>query len=110
MGAKAAAAIIMLLFVAALLLAGVFAAAFAIDAALTPSLGIAGAAALTAFILLILPVGWSLITLMRRPPPSPFGEGAIMALVGAFLKETPLLALLGAGLAGLAGTLLKRKK
>lgn len=111
MRAKAVAAIIMLLFLSSLLMAGTFAAAFAIDVALTPSLGTAGAAGLTAFILLILPLGWAIISLIRRPPPSHLlSETAIATVLASLAKEMPVIALVGAALIGAAGAFFKRKK
>lgn len=104
MVAKAASAIIGLIFLASLVFVGVICAAFAIDQALTNLTGVAGAAALTALIFLAGPVIALLVFALRRPR-----ESALMQLLSSFSRSSPLVAILGAGALGLAEALLKKK-
>jgi hypothetical protein len=105
MVARAAAAIIGLIFLASLVFVGVVCAAFAIDAALTNIAGVSGAAAITALIFLAGPVIALLVFALRRPR-----ESALMQLLSTFSRSSPLVAILGAGALGLAESLLKKKK
>lgn len=103
MVARAAAAIIALLFLSSLIFVGVVAAAFSIDDALTAMMGPAGAAAITALIFLAVPVIALLIFALRRPR-----ESVLMSLLAS--GTSPLAAILGAGALGLAETFLRKRR
>ncbi|MGN6148416.1 MAG: hypothetical protein ACTHPD_07755 [Rhizomicrobium sp.] len=103
MVAKVAAALLGLLFLASLIFIGVVCAAFAIDQAFTNVAGVAGAAAITAILLLAGPVIALLIFAVRRPRESPF-----ISLLSS--GSSPLAAILGAGALGLAEVFIKRTR
>jgi hypothetical protein len=110
---RAAAGVVALLIVMAVIFTGVVYMGTAIDAALVNSLGVPGAAALTAFILLIVPLIWCLSILLRKPAKPParaLGEEAIGLLLGALAKDTSLVALAGAGLFGLIEAFFKSRR
>jgi hypothetical protein len=103
MVARAAAALLGLLFLASLIFVGVVLAAFAIDSALVNVVGVAGAAAITALLFLAGPVLALLIFSMRRPR-----ESLFMSMLSS--GTSPLAAILGAGALGLAEAFLKKKR
>jgi len=103
MVARAAAALLGLLFLASLIFVGVVLAAFAIDNALVNVAGVAGAAAITALLFLAGPVLALLIFAMRRPR-----ESLFMSMLSS--GTSPLAAILGAGALGLAEAFLKKKR
>lgn len=103
MVARAAAALLGLLFLASLIFVGVVCAAFAIDSALVNVAGVAGAAAITALLFLAGPVLALLIFAMRRPR-----ESLFMSMLSS--GTSPLAAILGAGALGLAEAFLKKKR
>jgi hypothetical protein len=103
MVARAAAALLGLLFLASLIFVGVVCAAFAIDSALVNVVGVAGAAAITALLFLAGPVLALLIFAMRRPR-----ESLLMSMLSS--GTSPLAAILGAGALGLAEAFLKKKR
>lgn len=103
MVARAAAALLGLLFLASLIFVGVVCAAFAIDSALVNVVGMAGAAAITALLFLAGPVLALLIFAMRRPR-----ESLFMSMLSS--GTSPLAAILGAGALGLAEAFLKKKR
>jgi hypothetical protein len=110
---RAAAGAVALLMAIAVVCTGVGYLGIAIDTALAKPLGVPGAAALTAFILLIGPLIWCLSVLLRKPPKPPvraFGEEALGLLMGAFLKDTSIVAMVGAGLFGLAEAYFKSRR
>jgi hypothetical protein len=84
----------------------------ALASALTVSLGVAGAYALSGGILLLPVLLWGLVKSMSRPsrPPPPPPSGILAALVAAIAKETPWIAILGAGLASAVEMFLNRNK
>jgi hypothetical protein len=105
MGAKAAAAAVLALIGVALIFFGVGFLAYALASALTPSLGVAGGAAVTGAMFVVPPFIWAVIMLsLRRPKPKPViaANGLWMALFAAIAKETPWVAILGAGLVAAA--------
>jgi LPXTG-motif cell wall-anchored protein len=109
--AKAAAGIVLGIVVAAMILVGVCFAGFAIFSALETPVGVAGAAALTALILLIGPVLFVFIAALFRPRRRDFASDAFLAnLFGGIVRDRPLMAMLGAGLLGAAGIFLRRKR
>jgi hypothetical protein len=103
MVARAAAALLGLLFLASLIFVGVVLAAFSIDTALVNLVGVAGAAAITALLFLAGPVLALLIFAMRRPRESAFVTWLSSA-------PPPLAAILGAGALGVAEAFLKKKR
>jgi hypothetical protein len=111
---RAAAGAVALLMAIAVVCTGVVYLGFAIDAALTHALGVPGAAALTAFILLIGPLVWCFAVLLRKPAKPTaarvFGEEALGAVLGALVKDTSMIALVGAGLFGLVEAFFKSRR
>jgi hypothetical protein len=108
---------VVLLFGACLILAGLGFGGYAIMLALTPKVGPAGAAALTAAIMLVLPVAFLLWGRLRKPPlveraaaSSALGpDAAMLAVLARMSRDQPLMAIFGAGLIGAAGMLLKNR-
>jgi hypothetical protein len=103
MVARAAAALLGLLFLASLIFVGVVCAAFAIDSALVNAVGVAGAAAITALLFLAGPVIALIVFALRRPR-----ESALVTLLSS--ASSPLAAVLGAGALGLAEAVLRKKR
>ncbi|HEX4302085.1 MAG TPA: hypothetical protein VHZ78_04795 [Rhizomicrobium sp.] len=99
-----------------LVIFGVGYLAAALAAALTPSLGVAGAAAVTGGIFVGPVFVWAIIILLmsRTPAPKPAvslpSGGLWLALFGAIAKETPWIAILGAGAVALAEMFFLRGK
>jgi LPXTG-motif cell wall-anchored protein len=109
--ARTAAGAVAFLILAALTLVGVACAGLAIDFALAPAVGSAWAAALTAFIMLIAPVTIWIVLAVRGAESGPKeGEEALLRALAALAKGNPIMALLGAGLLGAAGVLLRRRR
>ena len=106
MGMKAAAGAVLALMGVAMIVIGVGFLAYAVAAALTPSLGVAGAAAVTGGIFVGPPFFWAIIMLALRRSPAPKSQfapsGLWMALFAAVAKETPWVAIVGAGLVAAA--------
>ena len=109
---RAASKILLLQLAACLSFFGVGALAFAIWTGLTPSLGEAWAAALTALILLIAPLTAALVLGIPRRKPKGLhgGEEAAAAMLTGIVKDRPFLLLLGAALLGAADAFFKRRK
>jgi hypothetical protein len=85
---------------------------FALAKSLTVLFGEAGAYAIAGGVLLLPPFFWALIKMAFRPakpPPTP-ASGVFAALIAAVAKETPWIAVAGAGLTGLIEMFLKRNK
>ncbi len=113
LGVKAAAAAVLALIGLALLFFGVGFLAYALATALAPSLGVAGGAAVTGAIFVVPPFFWAVIILsLRRPKPKPIvAPGSLwMALFAAIAKETPWVAIVGAGLVAAAEIFLSRNR
>jgi hypothetical protein len=106
MGIKAAAGAVLALIGVAMIVFGVGFLADAIATALAPSLGVAGGAAVTGAIFVGPPFFWAILmlALRRPPPPKPLiaPSGLWMALFAAIAKETPWVAIVGAGLVAAA--------
>ena len=84
----------------------------ALAGALTAALGVVGAYAVAGGVLLTPPLLWALITRLsqpRKPPPPPQSE-LTRVLLAAVAKETPWIAIIGAGLAAAANMFLNRNK
>lgn len=97
----------------ALIFFGVGFLAYALACALTPALGVAGGAAVTGAMFVVPPFIWAVIMLaLRRPAPKPIvPPGSLwMALFAAIAKETPWVAIVGAGLVAAAEIFLSRRK
>jgi hypothetical protein len=84
----------------------------ALAGVLTATLGVVGAYAAAGGILLLPPLLWALITRLSRPkkvPPVANNE-LTRVLLAAVAKETPWIAIVGAGLASAANLFLNRNK
>jgi hypothetical protein len=84
----------------------------ALASTLVVTLGVAGAHAVAGAILLLPPLIWAVIARPSRPrklPPQTNNE-LIRALLAAVAKETPWLAIVGAGVAGAVNMFLNRNK
>lgn len=85
----------------------------ALAAALAQALGIVGGYALAGTIFLLPPLAWAAFTQLSRPRRAPPQSGAgdlTRVLLAALAKETPWVAIVGAGLAGAANMFLNRNK
>jgi hypothetical protein len=74
--------------------------------------GVPGALAIAGGVLLLPPLFWAIGRLVfkpRKPPPAPT-SGIVTALLAAVAKETPWIAVIGAGIAGAADMFLNRNK
>jgi hypothetical protein len=111
--ARAAAAAVAFLVLAALVFTGVGYLAVAIDTALAAAFGPAGAAAFTAVVLLIAPCVWALTVVFRSPrkaPPRGLGSETVISILSTLVKDTPVLAIAGAGLFAAIETFLKGRR
>lgn len=109
MFARLGAGAVGLMFLAALIFAGVAAAALAIGLALAPAVGAVGAAALTALIFLLGPLIVAIILLAKSAARRSSEETLIRSL-SLLAKDAPLIAIAGAGILGLLEFLLRRRK
>jgi hypothetical protein len=84
----------------------------AIAAALVSALGVVGGYAVAGIVFLMPPLAWAIVTHMSRPKqaPPPANNELTRALLAAVAKETPWIAIIGAGLAGAANMFLNRNK
>jgi hypothetical protein len=84
----------------------------AIAAALVSALGAVGGYAVAGIVFLVPPLVWAIITHTSRPkaPPPAANNELTRALLAAVAKETPWIAIIGAGLAGVANMFLNRHK
>jgi len=109
--ARTAAGVVALLILGAITLVGVACAAAAIDLALAPAVGPAWAAAIAAFILLIVPVTlWIVLAIKGAGRAPKEGEEAILLAFASLAKNSPWMALIGAALYGAADVLIRRPK
>jgi hypothetical protein len=108
---------IVLLIGACLILAGLGFGGYAILLALTPRFGSAGAAGITAGLMLIWPLAFALWGRLRKPRliergaalAAPGPDAAMMAMLSRLARDQPLMAIFGAGLVGAAGMLLRNR-
>jgi len=108
--AKVAAQIVLVIMASAFIFIGVAFIAYAIAAALSPTIGVAGGFAVSGGILLVGPMFWVLVTLLRPAPKPPKPEpNSMMGILSAFVKDKPLLGIAAAVLVGAADMLLKRR-
>src|SRR5271154_3424701 len=101
LGAKA----VFLVIALALVFSGALMVPLAIAAALAPRVGEAWAYAIAGAILLVPPLLWAVAVSLMRPRrrKAPAGHMDVMrALFAAVAKETPWIAIIGAGVAGAA--------
>lgn len=84
--------------------------AFALAHALVSALGIAAAYAVAGGILLLIALVLLAILLRGRPRKPPAQNELTRVLLAAVAKETPWIAIIGAGLAGAANMFLNRNK
>ena len=85
----------------------------ALVSALVKLLGPVGGYALAGALLLLPPLLWALIVHLSRPkrvPAQTSGNQLTKVLLAAVAKETPWVAIIGAGLAGAANMFLNRNK
>ena len=86
----------------------------ALCTALVELLGVAGAYALVGALFLLPPLIWALVLMSgsRQPKPEPPNNSGQVAraLLAAVARETPWVAIVGAGLAGAAEMFLNRQK
>jgi len=104
----------------AILAAGAIAMAFfgigllgmALASALVALLGTVGGYAVAGAVLLVPPLLWALVIRLSRPrkPPPTANNELTRVLLAAVAKETPWIAIIGAGLAGVANMFLSRNK
>ncbi len=111
MFARTAAGAVALLILGAVTLVGVACAAIAIDLALTPPIGPAWAAAVTAVILLVAPVTlWIVLTIKGARGAPKEGEAAVLQALASLAKDNPMMALVGAAIYGAADVLIRRSR
>jgi hypothetical protein len=108
LGAKA----FLLMVGVALIFFGVGLIEFAAAAALKPSLGPVWGDVVAGAIFLFPPLIWALAVVSTRParPPASRLRPMMTALIAALARETPWVAILGAGLASAAELFLNRNK
>lgn len=85
----------------------------ALVSALVKALGPVGGYALSGAILLLPPLSWAISVHFGRPKKAPAQTGGnelTSVLLAAVAKETPWVAIIGAGLAGAANMFLNRNK
>jgi hypothetical protein len=86
----------------------------ALAAALVAWLGTVGGYAVAGLVFLTPPLIWAIVTHLSRPKKQPAQNGAASdltrVLLAAVAKETPWIAIVGAGLAGAANLFLNRNK
>jgi hypothetical protein len=86
----------------------------ALAAALVAWLGTVGGYAVAGMVFLVPPLIWAIVTHLSRPKKQPVQNGAAgdltRVLFAAVAKETPWIAIVGAGLVGAANLFLNRNK
>lgn len=106
MGARIAAAALLAVIGLTLIVFGVGFLAYAMATALAPSLGVAGGAAVTGAVFVVPPFLWAImmLALRRTPPPkATIAQNSLwLTLFAAIAKETPWIAIAGAGLVAAA--------
>jgi len=110
--ARLAAKAVMLAIAIAMAFFGVGLLGMALAGVLTAALGVVGAHAVAGAILLVPPLLWALITRLSQPkkPPPMANNELTRVLLAAVAKETPWIAIVGAGLASAANLFLNRNK
>lgn len=85
----------------------------ALASALVTALGVVGGYSLAGALLLLPPLVWAMIVHLSRPKKAPAqigGNELTKVLLAAVAKETPWIAIIGAGLVGAANMFLNRNK
>ena len=84
----------------------------ALASLLVKAVGPVGGYALSGVVLLVPPLVWAVVTHLSRPKkqPTPANNELTRVLLAAVAKETPWIAIIGAGLAGAANMFLNRNK
>jgi hypothetical protein len=85
----------------------------ALAAALVKALGTVGGYAVAGMVFLVPPLIWAVVTHLSRPrrtAAAPANNELTRVLLAAVAKETPWIAIIGAGLAGAANMFLNRNK
>ncbi|HWX89067.1 MAG TPA: hypothetical protein VNY75_02095 [Rhizomicrobium sp.] len=84
----------------------------ALAAALVAWLGTVGGYAVAGAVMLVPPLVWAAVTHLSQPrkPPPPVNNDLMRVLLAAVAKETPWIAIVGAGLAAAANMFLNRNK
>jgi hypothetical protein len=85
----------------------------ALASALVKLLGVVGGYSLAGAVLLLPPLLWAMVVQLSRPKKRPAQSGGnelTKVLLAAVAKETPWIAIIGAGLAGAANMFLNRNK
>jgi hypothetical protein len=85
----------------------------ALAAALVKALGTVGGYAVAGMVFLVPPLIWAVVTHLSRPrrtAAAPANSELTRVLLAAVAKETPWIAIIGAGLAGAANMFLNRNK
>jgi len=121
LGVRAVAGLLLLVTATALIWVGVGFAGYALYLAFLAQSGPPLAAALAAVILVIAPLGWAVIVLVRRPraraqiqPPDPRfaafeGDKTALNVLAQVAQDKPLFAVLFAGILGAAEAIRRRK-
>jgi hypothetical protein len=115
MFARLSAKAIFLVIAMALTFFGVGLIGLGIAASLVPFVGTAWADAIAGAIFLLPPLIWAIAVISARPrrraqPENPGARQIMGAIFAALAKETPWIAIVGAGLAGAAEMFLNRNK
>jgi len=111
MGEQALARILGILACAGLVWVGVGFAGFALTTALAPHIGLAGAAAVTAAVLLVVSlIVAALFGRRRAAGQSAKGADSALAAIAALAKERPVMAVIGATLFGAAEVLMAGRR
>lgn len=114
MFARLSAKAVLLTIAVALVFFGVGLIGLGIAASLEPFVGAAWGNAITGALFLLPPLIWALAIISARPPrPAPADTGSrqiMTAIIAALAKETPWIAIVGAGLVGAANLFLNRNK
>ena len=110
--ARLAAKAVMLAIAIAMAFFGVGLLGMALAGFLTAMLGSVGAYAVAGAVLLVPPLLWALVTRLSHPkkPPPVANNELTRVLLAAVAKETPWIAIIGAGLASAANMFLNRNK
>ena len=115
MFARLSAKAVLLAIAIALVFFGVGLIGFGIATSLQPFVGTAWSYVIAGAIFLLPPLIWALAVISARPPrPAPQAEAGarqiMTAIIAALAKETPWIAVVGAGLVGVANLFLSRNK
>jgi len=114
MFARLSAKAVLLAAAVALVFFGVGLIGFGIATSLEPFVGTAWGYVIAGALFLLPPLIWALAIISARPPrPAPQADGSrqiMTAIIAALAKETPWIAVVGAGLAGVANLFLNRNK